>query len=83
MNLCKDCKHFDQPNGACLATAISLIDGVSRHSVDYCGKARSRNGRCGLEGRLYEANAVIASVPVEAPKRPRKPRSVEQEGLNE
>lgn len=86
MNLCKDCKHFALEGNAtlCRATAISLIDGEARHSVDHCAKARGRNGRCGLGGRLYEAvelievtNAESASVPEvkqEAPKA-RQPRT--------
>lgn len=77
MNLCKDCKHFAQDGNAtlCNATAISLIDGEARHSVDHCAKARGRNGRCGLEGRLYEAIEVAQVEPqAEAPKA-RKPRT--------
>lgn len=68
MNLCKDCKHFAQEGNVtnCAATAISLIDGVSRHSVDHCSKARGRNGRCGLEGRLYAALEVV-EIPAQEP----------------
>ena len=75
MNLCKDCKHFALRGNAtmCTATAISLIDGESRPSEDHCAKARGRNGRCGLDGRLYEAIEVV-QVEQEAPKQ-RKPRA--------
>lgn len=75
MNLCKDCKHFRKITETyCVATAISLIDGESRHSVDHCAKARGRNGRCGLEGRLFEAAETAEAVP-EAQTRGRKPRA--------
>jgi hypothetical protein len=61
MNLCKDCKHFTKEGNAtlCNATAISLIDGESRHSVDHCAKARGRNGRCGLEGRMFDTLVLV------------------------
>lgn len=61
MNLCKDCKHFALDGNAtlCNATAISLIDGEPRHSVDHCAKARGRNGRCGLEGRMFDTLVLI------------------------
>lgn len=84
MNLCKDCKHFALRGNAtmCTATAISLIDGESRHSEDHCAKARGRNGRCGLDGRLFdtlvlidgEVEVEVVKVEQEAPK-PRKPRA--------
>lgn len=84
MNLCKDCKHFALDGNAtlCNATAISLIDGEARHSVDHCAKARGRNGRCGLEGRLFdtlvlidgEVEVEVVKVEQEAPKQ-RKPRA--------
>ena len=90
MNLCKDCKHFAQEGNAtnCRATAISLIDGEARHSVDHCAKARGRNGRCGLEGRLYEpaelieVTAVLVDPSGKAPDVPvkvRKPRAKKPE----
>lgn len=84
MNLCKDCKHFAQEGNVtnCNATAISLIDGVARFSVDHCSKARGRNGRCGLDGRLYEPVELIETTtgPTEpaqdgAVKPGRKPRT--------
>lgn len=64
MNLCKDCKHFALDGNAtmCTATAISLIDGEARHSVDHCAKARGRNGRCGLEGRLWATEVELVEV---------------------
>lgn len=74
MNLCKDCKHYTQEGlepvaigfgmAMCLATAISLVDGVPRHSVDFCTSARGRNGRCGLDGRLYEPVELIETTTV-------------------
>ncbi|QLI47578.1 hypothetical protein phi3MF5_27 [Pseudomonas phage vB_PsyP_3MF5] len=79
MNLCKDCKHFalDGKATVCKATAISLIDGEARHSVDHCIKARGRNGRCGLEGRLFEGLKadVIVVDELEQPKANRKTRA--------
>ncbi|MBH9196982.1 hypothetical protein I5K50_11535 [Pseudomonas aeruginosa] len=82
MNLCKDCNHFalDGKTTLCKATAISLIDGEVRHSVDHCTKARSRNGRCGLEGRLFEQRVDILVVEdlepqAEQPKASRKART--------
>lgn len=83
MNLCKDCKHFalDGKTTLCKATAISLIDGEPRHSVDHCTKARSRSGRCGLEGRLFEGLKVDLIVvdelepQAEQPKAGRKART--------
>lgn len=87
MNLCKDCKYFAQEGNAtnCLATAISLIDGESRHSVDHCSKARSRNGRCGLEGRLFEAVEVIEAAPQEnkPARKPRTPKVTSEEPTSE
>lgn len=80
MNLCKDCKHFAQEGNAtlCRATAISLIDGEARHSVDHCAKARGRNGRCGLEGRLFEGIIALVNEELAQPETPapkaRKPR---------
>lgn len=75
MNFCKDCKHFAQEGNVtnCNATAISLVDGVARHSVDHCSKARSRNGRCGLDGRLFEPVEVVLAEPT--PVKVRKPRA--------
>ncbi len=74
MKLCKDCKHYTQEGlepvsvsfgmAMCLATAISLVDGVPRHSVDACTAARGRNGRCGLDGRLYEPVELIETATV-------------------
>lgn len=87
MNLCKDCKHFAQEGNAtlCRATAISLIDGEARHSVNHCAKARGRNGRCGLEGRLFDGIQIDLIVVDEevhqetpAPKA-RKPRAKKPE----
>jgi hypothetical protein len=82
MNLCKDCKHFalDGKTTLCNATAISLIDGEVRHSVDHCTKARGRSGRCGLDGRLFEQRVDILVVEdlepqAEQPKTSRKPRT--------
>lgn len=97
MNLCKDCKHFSQDGNAtnCNATAISLIDGVNRHSVDHCSKARGRNGRCGLEGRLYEpvelieVTANLVDPSGKAPdaqvkvRKPRTPKVTQEEPASE
>lgn len=93
MNLCKDCKHFALDGNAtlCNATAISLIDGEARHSVDHCAKARGRNGRCGLEGRLWATEVELVEVvmvdqsgePQEPPQEPtpkvRKTRTKKEE----
>jgi hypothetical protein len=85
VNLCKDCKHFAQEGNAtlCRATAISLIDGEARHSVDHCAKARSRNGRCGLDGRLYEGIIALVNEELAQPETPapkdRKPRAKKPE----
>ncbi|WP_165668088.1 hypothetical protein [Metapseudomonas otitidis] len=87
MKLCKDCKHYTQEGlepvsvsfgmAMCTATAISLVDGVPRHSVDVCTAARGRNGRCGLDGRLYEPVELIetTTVPDISEKVGRKPRT--------
>ncbi len=87
MKLCKDCKHYTlegvEPTAvalgmaACVATAISLVDGVPRHSVDFCSSARGRNGRCGLDGRLYEPVELIETTTVSdtTEKVGRKPRT--------
>lgn len=93
MNFCKDCKHFAQEGNVtlCLATAISLIDGVSRHSVDHCTRARSRNGRCGLEGRLYEGlkadlivmDEMAAEAPAKKPRKPRAAKAAQEEPASE
>lgn len=92
MNFCKDCKNIAQEGNVtlCLATAISLIDGVARHSVDHCAKARGRNGRCGLDGRLFEPALVVAvelndestQEKVKAPRRA-KAQKVAQESTND
>ncbi|HBO3276629.1 TPA: hypothetical protein L4S01_001550 [Pseudomonas aeruginosa] len=77
MNLCKDCKHFalDGKTTLCNATAISLIDGEVRHSVDHCTKARNRNGRCGLEGRLFEQRVDILVVDDLEQQQPEQPKA--------
>lgn len=81
MKFCKDCKHLALVGNVtnCNATAISLIDGVDRFSVDHCSKARGRNGRCGLDGRLYEPVELIETTtePAQdgAVKPGRKPRT--------
>lgn len=67
MNICKNCKHYSE--GLCAATAINLVTGEANMNSDSCYVARKIDGRCGLEGRLFEA------IPVSEPKAPTRKKA--------
>lgn len=89
MKFCKDCKHYTVKETEtigevlCRATAFEPVYGQPLAPTN-CYAERGRNGLCGPLGALWEpievtplneTNAEIASVPAEAPKPARKPRT--------
>jgi hypothetical protein len=69
--LCIHCKHFISDNnigtyGKCALfpkeenNANYLVTGIAKNTYYYCSTVRNANDMCGIEGKHYKKNKLIA-----------------------